>query len=160
MKRGFEVYFDSIIKISKYNLQSASGGCIGGTHKKLREKSSSCCKIDLKTLDWVMESSTDPVPNNCLGRIICIIEIGDRWRSFILAWKRMQNGSKPVSYWFQALWKTNVMLKHSSCTIEVCLTDETTSDSKMFKMSRCLLILSVEGTTTRVSIQMAVDAVL
>ena len=28
MKRGYEVYFDTIIKISKYNLRSVSRGCI------------------------------------------------------------------------------------------------------------------------------------
>ena len=85
IKRSYEVYFDTIIKITKCSLRSVLGGCIEGTHSILRDKSHSCCKVDLKTLEWVMGSSTGPVPKDLLGRNIWINKIGARWRSFILA---------------------------------------------------------------------------
>ena len=37
---------------------------------------------------------------------------------------------------------------------------KSTSDIKVFKMSHCLLILSIEGTKTRVNIRMIVNAVV
>ena len=59
-KKGYEVFFNIIINISKYNFQSALGGVIGGTHSVFSDKSHSYRKLDLKTLEWVMRSSTGP----------------------------------------------------------------------------------------------------
>ena len=74
-----------IIKISKSNLQSASGGFMERTHENFRDKSHSGRKSHLRTFEWVMGSSTDPVFKSWLGRKVRIIKIQARWRSFILA---------------------------------------------------------------------------
>ena len=50
-KRGYEVYFDTIITITKCNLRSVLGGCIKDTLSNLRNKSHFCCRVDLKTLE-------------------------------------------------------------------------------------------------------------
>ena len=62
MKRGCEVYLDANIKNSIHNLRSTSGGCIEGTHNILRDKSHSCCKVDLKTLNelWGVQQAQFP----------------------------------------------------------------------------------------------------
>ena len=61
MKRGYEVYFNIVVKISSYKHRSASRGCIEGMHDGLRESSQSCRELDLKTLERVMRTSTGPV---------------------------------------------------------------------------------------------------
>ena len=59
MKRGFDVNFDTVVKISKYNLRSASGGCAEGTYNNLRDKYHSWSKVYLKTSEklwWVKQA--------------------------------------------------------------------------------------------------------
>ena len=53
MNRGYDVYFDIIINISKHNLTYVSRGCIEGTRDNLSDIYHPHRNLDIKTSKWV-----------------------------------------------------------------------------------------------------------
>ena len=98
----YEVYSNVMINISKCNLLSALEGCKKGTLDNLMYVSHFRCKLALKTLNWVIGSSTVPALKH--------------WRD-----KKFGLGGGDSSYWFRHSWNSNVSLKHPRLTIiDVC----------------------------------------
>ena len=121
---------------SKYDLQRALGGCIGcieGTKNYLRNNSHARCKLDLILLKRVQTQ-------------YWIIKIRARSGQFMLAQKRTHKSTKSTSFWFRGKWQIKVMSKRPNLTTEGVWTNCSTSNFKMFKMPRCLFVLSSEGT--------------
>lgn len=116
MKRCYELYFNAIIRISNYDLQSTLRGSTEGTHDNLEDEFYSCRKKDLKTLIWVIMSSTGQVLKDWRGRNIWIIKIEARWRSFILASRMNSASCIPI---FTISWTHDARILHTLISV-VC----------------------------------------
>ena len=124
------------------------------------DKSHFRCKLDLNTLEWVKGSSTGLVFEDWRAEISGSLKFGfveahSSWfRNVRIRVKKYNLFDCKLCDKVESCW--NIQAAQVKCA----WTHESTSDFKMFKMSRFLLILSIDGTKVRVNIRFSVNGVV